>query len=58
MSFVFSGLYYMSTGNDILAGMAFEIADKINVEAAKREMEMEAAAAAAATAKAVEEGNR
>ena len=44
------GLYYMATGNDILAGMAFEMADKINVEAAKKLQEMEAAAAAAAAA--------
>jgi len=44
------GLYYMAAGNDILAGMAFEMADKINVDAARKAMESEAAAAAAAAA--------
>ena len=40
----------MAAGNDILAGMAFEMADKINVDAARKAMESEAAAAAAAAA--------
>ena len=40
----------MSTGNDILAGMAFEMADKINVDAARKIMELENAESAAAAA--------
>ena len=44
----------MSTGNDILAGMAFEMADKINVDKTRQCMEEEAAAVAAAAAAAAE----